>query len=337
MMEGGKPRGCGNCWHNESIGIDSLRNENMAMEWWKPYLGKIDRNTRTDGSYHHDPDYIDLRLGNKCNLGCRMCSAEFSSVLAKEVEEHGDRFSYDQRHQDALDRVNRYHADGNLDRVFEAVKKIDDVTRIQFTGGEPFLNKRIPELVDHFIVTGKAKHINIHFTTNLTKVPTGLLEKLEQFRYADVSVSMEGIGDIYEYIRYPAKWGKVSNNLKRLEQSEVAMGIAYTGTALSIIGFADWLEWVKSNDFQWDYNPVLYPEYLRINNIPDQLKKELIQRLEPMRLEAKERQMVDGMIAMLNKPQKPDDWQMLIKDTITKDGIRSQSIHRSVPKLAAYF
>ena len=46
--------------------------------------------------------------------------------------------------------------------------------------------------------------------------------------------------------------------------------------------------------------------------------------------------MIDGVINMLKTPMDREQWQILIKDTSVKDRLRSQSIHRSVPKLAEF-
>ena len=336
LAEGLKPDGCQHCWHNESLGIESLRTEVMSMDWWRPHIDSINQNTQPNGSFNQDPVYIDLKLGNKYNLGCRMCSPEFSSVLAKEVEDNLSEFDHDLDQKNSLESIKRYHHTEDMDRVFDTIKKLDGLIRIQFTGGEPFLNKQLPDLLDHFIQTGKSKGIIVTLTTNLTTLPNTLFDQLDHFRSFDINVSMEGIGTTYEYIRYPAKWEKFVTNFNKLQNTNVNMVVVYTGTALSILGFPEWLDWIHQQDVSWNYNPVLYPQYLMINNIPQPLKELLINDLESQKKKYQNQHMIDGVINMLKTPMDREQWQILIKDTSVKDRLRSQSIHRSVPKLAEF-
>lgn len=333
MAEGFKPKSCDNCWHNESVGIDSLRNEVMAMDWWRPFQSNINELTGPDGAFRQTPVYIDLRLGNKCNLGCRMCLPEFSSVLAKEVESNRDKFDYFPDYGYSLD-VSQSQTD--IDRVFKIIMGMEGLVKLQFTGGEPLLNHQLSDLLDHFVDRGVADKIIIAITTNLTTVSQALLDKFKRFHSLDLSISMEGVGEVYEYIRYPAKWSKIQKNFDTLMQMNLDVNVVYTGTALSILGFPDWLKWVHERQVKWNYNPVIQPKFLSINQIPEALKPDLIARLIRCKEFSKHPESIDGVIAMLEKPQDQSLWELLVKDTITKDSIRQQSIHKSVPKLAVF-
>lgn len=338
MIQGNKPKECESCWKYEDRGLASVRTEAMAKHWWKPWQQKIDDCTDTNGRFDQLPVYFDLKLGNKCNLACRMCSSDSSSLIQKEVSDHRDLFSYHPSALEELDYTVKHNVDETgIDKVFDAIQSVDDVVEIKFTGGEPFLNHRISDLIDHFIDQGISQKTKLNFTSNLTTIPNKLLPKLKHFNYAIINVSMEGIESAYEYIRYPAKWNKFQKNFDELTNSGIETSVVYTVNALTVFNMPEWLEWIKKYDVNWHANPVLYPLFYHTRVLPENLKSLVIERL------AKSKHLcpdhvndIDGIIQMIQEPQDAETWQFLIKDTMVKDQLRKQSIHRSLPELASF-
>ena len=78
FLYGHKPATCQRCWDEEAAGRVSKRmNSRIRL---KEYYDKVDW-TNTD------PDqlwFIDLKLGNICNLKCRICGSWSSSTFAAE-------------------------------------------------------------------------------------------------------------------------------------------------------------------------------------------------------------------------------------------------------------
>jgi hypothetical protein len=150
-------------------------------------------------------------------------------------------------------------------------------------------------------------------------------------------VSMEGIKDSYEYVRYPATWSKFQKNLDKLKQFNIWVTVVYTGNALTICEFPEWLDWVLSEGLTWNYNPVVSPKWLNIKVIPQELKTETIRRLEMIKSRFDSKQStINGVVNMMKEPRPMDDWQFLLKDIAVKDRIRSQSIHKSIPDLGNF-
>jgi glutamate-1-semialdehyde 2,1-aminomutase len=88
MINGEKVEGCSTCYLQEESG--RMSNRQQANNEWAWRLGE---NTLTetikkalDNNGHVDNDlvYLDLRLGNLCNLKCRMCNPWNSSQIVKE-------------------------------------------------------------------------------------------------------------------------------------------------------------------------------------------------------------------------------------------------------------
>ena len=65
---------CYPCWNLEAVGERSTRNH--GNDWFvKDWIGPITPWT-----------WVDLKLGNLCNLQCRMCHAGNSTQIAKEID-----------------------------------------------------------------------------------------------------------------------------------------------------------------------------------------------------------------------------------------------------------
>jgi MoaA/NifB/PqqE/SkfB family radical SAM enzyme len=88
MVSGNKVSGCEVCYLQEDSGRKSNRqqsNEEWAFKLGTDHLYKLmDRAIIKNGELDYSIAYLDLRLGNLCNLKCRMCSPWNSSQIAKE-------------------------------------------------------------------------------------------------------------------------------------------------------------------------------------------------------------------------------------------------------------
>ena len=82
LLNGKKPKMCVRCWREEATGIKSAREG--FNESYKDHIEEAIASTKEDGSAPVKGVYVDLRLGNLCNLKCRMCGAINSSQIAKE-------------------------------------------------------------------------------------------------------------------------------------------------------------------------------------------------------------------------------------------------------------
>ena len=333
-----KPKECGRCFYYEEKGLASLRTESIQLDWWKPYADHINEHTdQKTGRYNRDPVYFDLKLGNKCNLACRMCSPSDSSLIEKEIRKDPTLFNYNPIYKQDIDFINQHYTDDRkIDMVFDAISNVENIVELKFTGGEPFLNKRIPKFIDQCIDRNIADKIKIHFTSNLTTLPENILEKLTKFKWSNINVSMEGIGATYEYIRYPASWVKFSKNFQKLQQSGVNHSVTYTATNLSVLDMHHWLDWTLENKVKWSANPVIDPSYYHVRILPWELKQEVNYHCRNKPLDIHSRSKVAGILKMMDQPSDAQIWETFCKETKAKDKIRSQSIAKSIPLMGGF-
>lgn len=79
MLKGAEPSICKRCYNEEKVGIISHRMKSHKL--WKDYYvpNQILEKTDKTGGFNGKAIYLDLRLGNKCNLECTMCAPPESS------------------------------------------------------------------------------------------------------------------------------------------------------------------------------------------------------------------------------------------------------------------
>ena len=92
MLQGEKIRECSTCYYQESVEKKSYR-QSFNNSWLNYSASKEEIKRRIEVSKEHDfkvnapPIYLDIRPGNKCNLKCRMCNPENSSLIFSRAKE----------------------------------------------------------------------------------------------------------------------------------------------------------------------------------------------------------------------------------------------------------
>ena len=85
----------------------------------------------------------------------------------------------------------------------------DTVEEIYLTGGEPTIIKQQHKLLDYFIENKIAKNIKLKYNTNLTNVRKHLISRWKNFQKVQLNCSIDAVGDLNKYIRYPSDWKKI--------------------------------------------------------------------------------------------------------------------------------
>jgi MoaA/NifB/PqqE/SkfB family radical SAM enzyme len=194
---------CNRCWDIEAMGNRSFRHvSNDDKNYGVNSVIPIKMDTTVE---FEDIQYLDITLGNKCNLACRMCNATSSSLLAKQFKEFkmykGNEFIDFSR--------------STKDKILELINKSTNLNTIYMLGGEPLINDFHDEIVDLLLKTNRAKDIILHYSTNLQIDVEKYLNLWSKFKLIDLNISIDGTHETYEYIRWPGKWEKLYSNLMR--------------------------------------------------------------------------------------------------------------------------
>lgn len=221
--QGKKPNECRRCWHDESLGKSSRRTNVSSNQ------------TPTD-----DVELENLTVYTTwaCNLACIMCTPEYSSTWAKELNVSTD----------ALEKIGR-----KFDKSKNFLDKFDvsKIKRIHFNGGEPLLNNEHERILEKFDKAGVLNSTKLSYNTNGTQYPSDkTLELWSQAQQVLLWFSIDGTENSYEYVRYPANWQKTIDNLLAIKnnmQKNVHFGFNVTVGCYNIFEVVDVLNWAKNN------------------------------------------------------------------------------------------
>jgi sulfatase maturation enzyme AslB (radical SAM superfamily) len=228
LLQGTKEPMCGRCWKMEDIGNKSFRQ--IANEDHDHGLASIEPNSFKEIVDYLDIRYLDITLGNKCNLACRMCHPGSSSLIAKQYIDLG--------YQLYAPPVLEFDRDGK-DKILQLITNAVNLTSIYLLGGEPLINEFHDEIIELLIKLNRAKNITLHYSTNLHTDVEKHLERWSNFKLVEISVSIDGSEEIYEYIRWPGSWKKVYGNLKKVYDiaqydNRIVPGVAITAQNLNV-------------------------------------------------------------------------------------------------------
>jgi sulfatase maturation enzyme AslB (radical SAM superfamily) len=84
-------------------------------------------------------------------------------------------------------------------------------------GGEPFLIKEHSAFIKACCESGEAGHIRLRYHTNGTIFTEELIPYWEQFESVQFFVSLDGIGAVANYVRYPTDWKQICENIRRFD------------------------------------------------------------------------------------------------------------------------
>jgi len=273
---------------------DALNNNeyhpNCKLCWTEE---KVERNSkRIRDNKEHDklldndlsqPQILDLNLGNKCNIACRTCGTHSSTGwLEEEIFFSNDWEKNEIRKR--TDHTSKCFSKKNsiwntLDKWQPKVKHFD------FYGGEPMIIQEQWDLIEKSVDKGYAKHQRVHYNTNGTVFRTEYLQWLKEFGWVDIQFSIDGIEDRFEFMRYPAKWKRVFNNIKKYmalrdEQPEtVSAGVCLTISNFNVYYIDEVVNFFEKQNIGVYLNLVHWPNHQNITNIPTEVKKKIEEKV----------------------------------------------------------
>ena len=230
MIADVRDSGCNICWDKEDRGFASLRNHSNTI--YEKYVDDI-----INGKTFDQPVVLDLRLGNLCNLKCRMCTSEWSSQIADEILSNPE-LDWDSVPSEKLTSVS--------DKTWELLDNwIGRVERVFMTGGEPTIIKKNLEYIQKIIQTGRGKDIELIFTTNATNVNREFLRLAENFKSVHFAVSIDAVEDLATYIRFPSDWDTIKQNLNIIGQNNFGVGINTTVQWLNMTRLTEMFNFIE--------------------------------------------------------------------------------------------
>ncbi len=271
-----RPERCEVCWHNEDSGIVSNRQQ-WEEDNWNEFADEIEVND--DYSVTNSPKWIELKVSNFCNLKCIMCSTHSSYKRVKD-----------------LDIITKYQEKGHETRLLRPTTLFDSLNEwpelwehvhtLQFTGGEPIINQEHYDLLDS--IPQHLKHkIKLRYASNLSHIKFkkyDLVKIWNEFKTVNIKISMDGVGDVYNFIRQDGDWDNVYANMMVLDSEptiDVAAGI--TIQSHNIYHMPEFYDFWKHSDIKLRFitaNILQTPRYLAPSVWPEEYREAIINKLK---------------------------------------------------------
>ena len=263
MLDGVWSAECARCMKEEDSGLNSRRQYELSN--WKFNLEDAQKVTQDDGTVvDTNLQYFDLRFGNMCNLACRMCGPTDSHTWYEQWLE----YHYDDGYDDTHGRVTLQRNEKgrlftkdydwhNSESFWEQIEKnISHIEHVYMAGGEPMMIERHYEFLQKCIDGDHAKNIIIEYNTNMTNLPDRVLNMWTHFKQVRVGASIDGMGEVVEYQRWPLKWKSAYKNLQKLDDyaynnKNIIAWLAFTVTAYNVWHVPEFMWWkLKQSGFK---------------------------------------------------------------------------------------
>jgi MoaA/NifB/PqqE/SkfB family radical SAM enzyme len=300
-----RPKECEPCFSLEDQGVESLRQRHIKGVIPEArinlYPNALD-SLNDDFTMPFQIPTMEIKLNNLCNLKCRMCHPMDSTSWNdwNEVEEFyikENNFLPKKIHD--LNLINKPHLkefDDNPNWWDSFSKVIPYFRRAEFAGGEPLMDPQHYKILDMLVPYGH--QIEIKYATNLSmlgKNNRNIFEYWPKFKSVAVNVSIDGIGDSYEYIRGNASWSELINNIKQIQElpniSRIVGAVAVqVSNALVLDKMIKYF--LDDLGIVFYTNMVKYPNVLSVQTLPIDLKNTVYNRLRLVQRELPEYKLV---------------------------------------------
>lgn len=331
---GSKPATCQRCWDEEAAGRDSKRIHTRTR--LKELYTQVDWG-------NDNPDqlwFIDLKLGNICNLKCRICGSWSSSKWAEEelaympeLANKKEHIAYKWLRQGAWPRKTEAFWD-NLRSLLPNIKYFE------FTGGEPWLIEEHFELLEFAVAEGHGHHIDIHYNTNATQPPTRLIPLLDKLGRVDIAYSIDNVGDRFEYERYGANWeeaNRIIDATHRLQSvyKNITTQLCFTINIQNVYYLDELLDWADTKEFGDIYFNMMHsPDHMSIQRMTPAAKELVLNKLKTTFWSTDQyQQEIEGIIKFIELGAGSDGTEFLTKMQRT-DAHRRQNFRDTHPEIA---
>jgi sulfatase maturation enzyme AslB (radical SAM superfamily) len=219
------PNECSRCKQTESISGTSIR------------LNAVDFDQKQTRQ-----DYLTVGgvLDNVCNSACQTCNENLSTKIGSLKSQDYIR----------IDNSNRFWS-----------LPLDRVVHLDINGGEPSASKNYQDVLQNIPPNIKSIRIN----TNCSTVMSEISNLINRGIHVTVTVSLDGIEAVHDYVRWPIKWDKFYKNLMTYKNLGIQeLNTWTTVSALNIGDFENILKFVKDHELNHSYALLQDPEVLNV-------------------------------------------------------------------------
>lgn len=267
MLNGIKPQACLRCYQEEDNNVRSKRlEENEKLGFTEDMARAI---TSTDGTVPVNFKFVELRLGNLCNLKCRTCNPVSSTSWIVPYQKLQQELSFVTNYDRKINS-SWTESDEFWDDLFEHSA---DIQLIYVNGGEPTLVEKHWKYLEELIKRGYNKQITLWYNINMTNLPDKLIDLWKEFKKVQVTCSIDDLYERNDYIRVGSKWTEVIANLDKIQSyTWIETSVCQTISWLNAFYVNDFIKFMRQRNLHVHMNYVYDPKFLSPQILPRELK-----------------------------------------------------------------
>jgi MoaA/NifB/PqqE/SkfB family radical SAM enzyme len=331
FLAGHRPQTCRKCWNEERGGrtskrmhaLDRLKHSIADTEWTaeaKPLM------------------FLDLKLGNICNLKCRICGSWSSSQFATEEINQLPREQQKSSHAYQMLRAGAWPRE-NAQFWQQIDSVLTDIRYIEFTGGEPFMIDEHFDMLQGIIDRGIAHQVEIHYNTNGTQYPKRGQAIWRHFKTVEIAFSIDDVGKRFEYQRTNADWAMVLDNITsfqylKTQMPNLQLQCCSTVNVFNVRYIDELAHWIVLQDFDFVYWNMMHDAwYFSIATLPDTAKAVITEHLRSAHVPPEYRAEFDRITDFMNTGASTDGFMLRMK-VADLDRKRNQNLRSVEPEFA---
>jgi molybdenum cofactor biosynthesis enzyme MoaA len=237
------PRECIRCQQTESSNNSSIRMN--AIKFDKLQTKK---------------DYLTVGgvLDNICNSACLTCNEQLSTMIG----------GLKSKTYPIVDNSSKFWS-----------LPLERIVHLDINGGEPSASKNYKHLLANLPPSIQSVRLN----TNCSIVLPELVDVANRGVQVTVTVSLYGIGPVYEYVRWPVKWDKVYSNLIKYREMPIKLNLWTTVSALNVDDLPNIVAFAKDHAIDHSYAYLADPVELTVENKGTPISLAYIQKQNELR------------------------------------------------------
>lgn len=187
---------------------------------------------------------LTVAVNKKCNLACPSCGSHSSSFWYRENIRNNvpELPSIVQLHQEDHEHL--------VTEKFLTLFKTQDLSNlryIKFGGGEPLMNDTHLQILK---MIPNQNQVTVQYTSNFSIMPSSqVFEEWEKFHLIKWVASIDGVGNQFEFLRWPYQWDKLTdfkNQALAQVPNNVMFGVEHTLNPLNIFYYDQFEQWFNS-------------------------------------------------------------------------------------------
>lgn len=297
VLNNERPDVCKPCFDLEDQGVQSLRQRHTAgvipearVNLYPDALNALN----DDFTMPFELPTMEIKLNNLCNLKCRMCNP-LDSTSWKDWDQVTEFYKKENNYlvptiEKMVNIPGQYIGpfDDSKNWWDSFTKLLPHFRRVEFAGGEPLMDPYHYKILD--LLAPYGKNIELKYATNGTtlgiKGGRTIHDYWPKFKSIAVNVSIDGIHNVYEYIRGNGKFSEIEENVKVFKSFPNVSRVvgAFTVQANNILQICDVIDYFLNDmGIVFYSHRVNYPMSLSAQTLPPELKAKVVSDLEDMK------------------------------------------------------